>query len=178
MTSSLITALVLCAGITLLLVRYHQTTTKLSLEKRWELVNLIKEVEADEDYSEDFKQLLYAMFTDSVDKNIFPSALWFTIKMLLTDKKGFYEKRDAFAARIKNSQKELETYKKGFSLALKINMLAAPHWYILFAIVAILFTIIMLIVGAIFEKTTNIFKKAGKALDDTTLAMPTLLTQR
>ena len=116
MTSSLITALVLCAGITLLLVRYHQTTTKLSLEKRWELVNLIKEVEADEDYSEDFKQLLYAMFTDSVDKNIFPSALWFTIKMLLTDKKGFYEKRDAFAARIKNSQKNLKHTRKVFLL--------------------------------------------------------------
>ena len=109
MTSSLIVALVLCVGITLLLVRYHQTTTKLSLEKRWELVNLIKEVEADEDYSEDFKQLLYAMFTDSVDKNLFPSALWFTIKILLTDKKGFYEKRDAVVVRIKKSQKELET---------------------------------------------------------------------
>ena len=118
------------------------------------------------------------MFTESVDKNLFPSALWFTIKILLTDKKGFYEKRDAVVVRIKKSQKELETYKKGFSIALKINMLAAPHWYILFAIAAILFTIIMLIVGAIFEKTTNIFKKAGKALNDTTLAMPTLLTQR
>ena len=47
MTSSLIVALVLCVGITLLLVRYHQTTTKLSLEKRWELFNLIKEVEDD-----------------------------------------------------------------------------------------------------------------------------------
>lgn len=170
MTSSLIIALVFCAGITFLLVRYHQVTTKLSLEKRWELVNLIKEVEADEDYSEDFKELFYAMFTESVDKNLFPSALWVAIKSILTNKKDFYERRDAFVARINNSKKELETYKKGFFIALRTNMLAAPHWYILLAIVAIIFTIVMLIVGTISEKTTNVFKKIGKTLNDT-LAM-------
>ncbi|MGB2552868.1 hypothetical protein ACPF04_06770 [Campylobacter sp. MOP51] len=170
MTSSLIIMLVFCAGITLLLVRYHQVTTKLSLEKRWELVNLIKEIEANEEYGEDFKELFYAMFTESVDKNMFPSIAWFTIKMLLTDKKGFYDRRDSFVARINNNKKELEVYKKGLSITLRTNIFAAPHWYIFLAIISIIFAIAVLIVGTISEKTIKVFKKIDKTLDGT-LAM-------
>ncbi|WP_169975841.1 hypothetical protein [Campylobacter sp. RM16191] len=162
MTSSLLIALVLCFGITLLLVRYHQVTTKLSLEKRWELVNLIKEVEADEDYSEPFKELLYTMFTDSVKKEWIPSMILFGSWMFVTDRKNFKKRRDDFAAKLKSNPKELEVFQKAMPLMVKINMIAAPHWYIILGIVTLVMFVFLLLFSIIYEKTINIFKNGEK----------------
>lgn len=138
------------------LVKYSQHTTELSLNKRWKLVNYIKEINQDTEYCSEFKLLLNRMFLDSANKNLVPKMVIFMIYYLF--KKDEFEKLGKdFNKKILQSEKEHKAYKKALNIMFEINFLSSPHWY--------LFLIFIAMIAFVFVKITKIMQ--GTALEKT-----------
>lgn len=136
----------------IVIVKYSQHTTEFSLERRWKLVNFIKEVKKDSEYNEEFIRLLENMFIDSIDKNFLPKFVFNILYIkFLANKNKFIECEKEFDRKIWNVNKQREAYQKAFSIMFEINLIAAPHWYLIFVALGII---------------AMIFRKIYKALNN------------
>jgi hypothetical protein len=87
----------------IVIVKYSQHTTEFSLERRWKLVNFIKEVKKDSEYNEEFIRLLENMFIDSIDKNFLPKFVFNILYIkFLANKNKFIESVDTYLTILKN----------------------------------------------------------------------------
>lgn len=135
----------------LAIVKYFQHTTEFSLDRRWKLVNFIKEIKKDPDYSSEFVLLLEEMFLDSTRKNFLPKFIFYIFYIKFFDKKELIKFEKDFNEKIRSNKKEHEAYEKAIDMMFEINFISAPHWYWIF----ITLSIITMVFRKIYKQLNN-----------------------
>lgn len=146
---------IVCGLILLALVKYNQHTTERALRKRWKLINFINPILEDENYTDDFKNLLLTFYYESMSKNITIRILFTWLYLVLFKKEENQKNQDDFMKEIIPTEELKNTYQEVLKIVLEINFNNAPHWYLLGAIISFF----LIVIYFIFSKATYFANK-------------------
>ena len=128
MNIELIVLMTVVAGF--LYVRYHTYTMEKALERREKMVKVVNSIVNNHEFSTEFKQMAVVMFHMSLSRNLLPKAFLASVFLRGRDKS---KTREIMHSLTKSERKEY--YDLIRKHAAHVNMLAAPHWYILLFVV-------------------------------------------
>lgn len=136
MTGPIETALIAVIAIGVWL-RYRHICDTYAMLLRERMVHRIMDLKSDSSLSDDFKESCLWLFHISLKPNLVPWLVWITVKAMLLRN----------AQRMALSHRERDIWHSLLTRhAIVVNMVSAPHWYILLAMLLVLF---MLAIGVI-----------------------------
>lgn len=104
---------------------YKAITLKWATEARGRMTHIVHHVVDNDEYSQEFKELSIILFQASLSSTVMIKAVFFSLVM---------KRRGC----LKLTKTDKEAFPKVVSEFVKVNMLAAPHWY---AVMGVLFFI-------------------------------------
>ena len=128
-------------------LRYKDSTLEYSLKRRDKMILKVGEIIENPDYSNELKAISLGVFHVSVYRNFLPAIVWHLIVVTIKYKTlGFIfndDKREDIAVISKLSKTERKIYVELIGKHLiPINVINAPHWYILFGFIFLLYLLL------------------------------------